>query len=191
MASKVRSAFQFVDPATGLFWTGNLKPARGTMFDEKGVEFREERSANATWRQYEAMRRLDPHGVDLPELERIEYRVVMDVVKREAFKQDDRFMAEVLFARLFPHGQIVKFVRQIMHRNDWQDFPYMVETVTGGPKKRLDDLIEALNEPLISSRKSSHRLIAVRSETEILFCKMQLGDQYKCGWEVATARKIV
>lgn len=189
--TKTRTAYQFQDPATGLFWTGNLKPARGTMFDDKGVEVREERSANALWRQYEAMRRIDPAGKELPLLERVEYHVTMDVTARESFKQDDRFMAEILFSRLIPHGQVVKFVRQIMHRSDWQDFPFMVETVSGGPKARLHDLIEALNDPLVSSRKSSHRLIAVRSEAEMLFCKIQLGDQYRHAWEVATARKII
>lgn len=27
--SRTKTAYQFRDPATGLFWTGNLKPGRG------------------------------------------------------------------------------------------------------------------------------------------------------------------
>lgn len=190
--SRTKTAYQFRDPATGLFWTGNLKPGRGTMFNDSGVEVRGENSANALWRQYEAMRRLNTNeAVLLPELERVEYLVRFDQTNVERFNADDRFMIASLYQRLMPHSAVLRFARQIVDRADWQDFPYMVESSQGGPKKRLDTLIEALNDPLVSSRKTGHRLIAVRSEQELLFCKLQLGDQYKCAWEVATARKII
>ena len=191
MSRKSKSAFQFKDPETGLFWTGNLKPGRGTMFNEAGVEVRDERSANAMWRQYEAMKILNTKPeVHLPDLVRVEYTLSYTTVNTETFVNDDRFMIEALFARASPHSAMLRFARQIVSRNDWQDYPYVVETNQGGEKKRLDDLTESLSNPLVSSRKTSHRLIAVRSETDMLYCKLQLGDQYKCAWEVATARRI-
>lgn len=190
--NRTKTSYQFRDPATGLFWTGNLKPARGTMFNEEGTEVRSEASANSLWRQYEAMRRLTPNPkFYLPDLERVEYHVRYETTKVENYRKDDRYLIPVLFQRVSPHSGAVRFARQLVDRVDWQDFPYMVETVEGGQKSRLDDLIEALNNPVVSSRKTSHRLIAVRSETEMLFCKMQLGSQYKCAWELATARRII
>lgn len=188
--SRTKTAYQFRDPATGLFWTGNLKPGRGTMFNDEGTEVRSESSASALWRQYEAMRRLNT-AAELPVLERVEYLLRFDMTNVSQFSVDDRYMIPALFQRISPHSAVLRFSRQIVDRVDWQDFPYVVETVQGGQKKRLDDLIAALNDPLVSSRKTSHRLIAVRSEQELLFCKIQLGAQYKCAWELATARKII
>lgn len=183
-------AYKFRDRETGLYWTGNLKPGRGTMFSEVGTEVRDLNSATSLWRQYEAMRRMS-QKIELPAVERVMFEVGYTELEASTEIGEDRWMIPLLFARATsPHSHSIKFARQVVERHDWKDYPYMIETRKGGRRSRLDDLVAMLDRPLVSSRQTSHRFIAVRSDKDVLVAKLQMSDSFDCAYEMATARRL-
>lgn len=184
-------AFRFLDEETGEYWTGKLQDRDGSgsptakFFNHLGVEYRDERASDSAWVSYEALRQIKPH-LNLPELVRMRYEVVYHEVGKETFQPKDKAMVEALFARACGYNSHASiFIRQLLHRQDWSDFLYVIVRDKGGTKGM--EFTETLNAPLVSSRKTKSKIIAVRSDADLLVAKMNLGVDFKCAYELRSA----
>ena len=167
--------YKFLDEATGLFWTGAFDTEfRRGSFSEKGLELRSQKVAENVFRTYEFRRvRLAADGPDenfLPILKIVTYRVIIEEIERVNFVPNEAEMRVTCIAALYG-GHLDKFVRQLFERKDFMEFTYIIQRAT---KSEVD--VSALDNPVISSRKTERKFIAVRSTKDLLFLRMSLGD---------------
>jgi len=169
-----------VDEATGQFWTGVLRKG-ATMFSETGVEYRTAKAATEAFLNYEVTRVGQPARA-LPVVKKVIYRVSIEEVAREEFEACEADLRLARFANIYgKETRLCGFVRHMHADGVIMDFAHIVQR---NPKASVD--ISALTLAKISSRKSGKKFIAVRSDADLLYLKMQLGDDFANSYDLAT-----
>jgi hypothetical protein len=173
--------YKFIDEQTGLFWTGILRKS-GTLFNETGVDFRKESNAAEAFLNYEVTRGREPERA-LPVLKKVTYRVTIEEVDRELFNASEADIRLTRFNIAYgKDARLCSFVRQLHADGVLMDYAHIVQR---NPKSAID--LSALPEAKISSRKSGRKFVAVRSDADLLYLKMQLGDDFANAYDLATA----
>lgn len=173
--------YRFVNELTGQFWTGILRKG-ATMFSETGVEYRTAKAAAEAFLNYEVTRVGQP-ARSLPVLKKITYRVSIEEVAREDFSAVEADMRLARFANLYgKETRLCGFVRHLHADGEIMDFAHIVQR---NPKASVD--ISGLTNAKISSRKSGKKFIAVRTDADLLYLKMQLGDDFANAYDLSTA----
>ncbi len=185
--------YKFLDEATGLFWNGSLKwvslKERATAvqdcFNEVGIEYRSEKASNEAFRNYEVTRVGKP-DMNLPVLTKMTYRVELIELNREPFTADPADMRLTHFAmEHHKDSRLTQFVRQLHDHKDIMSYRAIVQR---NPNAEVD--ISSLNGAKISSRKSGKKFIAVRTDADMLYLRMALGENYAGAFDMDTALPI-
>lgn len=173
--------YKFVDELTGDFWTGVLRKG-ATMFSETGVEYRTAKAATEAFLNYEVTRLGQP-ARELPVIRKIVYRVSIEEVGREDFEACEADMRLARFANIYgKETRLCGFVRHLHADGEIMDYAHIVQR---NPKIHVD--VGALTQAKISSRKSGKKFIAVRSDADLLYLKMLLGDDFANSYDLSTA----
>jgi hypothetical protein len=183
--------FKFRDDATGLFWMGKLTGLVGPLFTEQGVEYRSQKGADDAFRYYEVARRTD--RPTLPVLSKLTYEVVLNCLSSEGFEAEESAMRLCRF--MYIHGvtsRITKFVRALSDNNVSEDFSYVVQRAnhTKGRTNKTELDLTPLNDARLSSRKTGHQFVAVRTDADLLYLKMALGEDFAQAFDMKTGLKI-
>ena len=78
------------------------------------------------------------------------------------------------------------FVRLLSERKDFMDFNYIIERKPNTASFE----VEGLSSPVISSRKTNKRYVALRTEADLLYLKMALGEAYNSAYDIQTAETL-
>jgi hypothetical protein len=180
--------FKFIDEATNLFWTGKLKAGGSdALFGERGMEFRSRTAAEEAFCNYEVTR-LGMPDLNLPEVKMLVFKVELIELDRRSFDLAPSAVRLTRFA--MTHGKqdrLVGFVRALSERGagDFMDFRYIVAR---SPAATFD--LAALTNAVLSSRKSGKKLIAIRSDADLLYLRMSLGEGFVTAYDLDTAAQV-
>ena len=189
---------KLMDESTGLFWNGHYC-SHAPLFNEKGVVYKHAPTAQGEFRKYEINRLLKPE-LNLPELVLVSYQVQLLELSREACNTTEQDMIVSRFE--LHHGKKSKlsgFIRHLWHEQVLCDYTYIIKLKSGKtPSKTLVDSLSAdevdlkqhIPELRVSSRKTDRQYIAVRSDAEVLYAIMALGDKFSCAFSVETGLQI-
>jgi hypothetical protein len=185
---------KFLDEATGLFWTGILKPG-AIYFETVGVEYRHDKVAEEAFRNYEITRVGKP-SMNLPVITKIVYRVELVELERKPFGAAEADMRLTRFA--LNHGKMNKltgFVRQLHDHKQIMDYMFIIErniTLTSRGRAAGEPAMDlsALDDAKLSSRKSGKKYIAVKSDADLLYLKMSLGASFNTAYDLSTAKPV-
>ena len=187
-------AYTFLDEASGLFWTGELKDKGQPLFAPKGIEYRNRKAAEESWRNYEITRASDPR--DLPELVMLVHRIERVEVSR--LKYDPAPSAVRLTRFTKSHGKMDRltgFIRGLSERPDFMEFQYIVQRTpprkgSGSHMRKGEDIdLSPLHDAVLSSRKSARKFIAVRSDEDLLYLRMSLGEGFAHAYNLDTGER--
>lgn len=196
---------KLMDESTGLFWSGHYC-SHAPIFNEKGVVYKHAPTAQGEFRKYEINRLLKPE-LNLPELVLVSYQVQLLELSREACIATEQDMIVSRFE--LHHGKKSKlsgFIRHLCHEKVLCDYTYIIKLKSGKTpsrtlvyglstdevdlKQRVADLNQQISEMRISSKKTDGQYLAVRSDAEVLYAIMALGDKFSCVFSVETGLQI-
>ena len=204
---------KLMDESTGLFWSGHYC-SHAPIFNEKGVVYKHAPTAQGEFRKYEINRLLKPE-LNLPALVLVSYQVQLLELSREACIATEQDMIVSRFE--LHHGKKSKlsgFIRHLCHEKVLCDYTYIIKLKSGKTppsslrpltaprivydsstyevdlKQRVVDLNQQISEMRISSKKTDGQYLAVRSDAEVLYAIMALGDKFSCVFSVETGLQI-
>lgn len=180
--------FKFIDPTTGLWWSGNLRQNSQSLFNERGIEFKSKKAADEAWRTYEVHRAERP---ELPPLKRKVFKVIFEEEGEEEFTPDEATLVVTRFVVKFgKQSHLTQFVRQLQDSAPGQ-FRFIIERKIGGkPRQDMLDVLAAMNAPRLSSNQSKKRFVAVRSEADLIYLRMGISEQYSRAFDIQTAKEL-
>jgi len=195
MSASSNFVFKFIDEATGLFWNGKLKQHVEICFGEHAIEYRNRKAALAAFRNYEVIRLWTP-ALGLPVVKMQVLRVDFIEVEREEFNSSPDDLRLTRFALL--HGKqdhLTGFVRALSERSDFMEFQYIVGRLTtwspfDNRRKIIRTDLSPLTSPVLSSRKTGRKYVAVRTDADLLYLRMSLGEQFGLVYDLNTGEKI-
>ncbi len=161
--------YKFVDDETGLFWSGS----RMGGFSTEGATYHSLEKANKAWEIYEVFRQSKPVGQILPELTRITYQVSLTEKDRQKFVADGPSIRVTRMNELYGDG-VGRFVRNLSESPDFMEFSHILARMPKGNDVRID--LSATPAAVLSSRRTKRRFIAVRSQTDLIYLRMMLGE---------------
>lgn len=154
--------------------------------------------------------------MNLPELVLVSYQVQLLELSREACIATEQDMIVSRFE--LHHGKKSKlsgFIRHLCHEKVLCDYTYIIKLKSGKTppsslwprttprtlvydsftdevdlKQRVVDLKQQISEMRISSKKTDGQYLAVRSDAEVLYAIMALGDKFSCVFSVETGLQI-
>ena len=187
-----RRLYKFQDEQTGLFWNGNLKP-NGVFFNDTGIEYRSLKVAEEAFRAYEFMRLSvaatwgeQPFAVP-PVLVMVIYQVELIETDRCSFHAEPKDMRLTAFGSEFGKSHhLTAFVRLLAESKEFMNFQFIVERKVN----TAQFVTEGLDRPVVSSRKTSKRFIALRTDADLLYLKMALGEAFQVAYDIQTARPL-
>lgn len=191
-------AYTFLDEATGLFWTGELKDRGQALFAPKGIEYRNRKAAEESWRNYEITRATDPR--QLPELIMLVHRIERVEVARLTYDPAPESLRLTRFTK--SHGKMDRltgFIRGLSERPDFMEFQYIVQrtpprkvsgSMPNAMRKGEDIDLAPLRDAVLSSRKSARKFIAVRNDEDLLYLRMSLGEGFSHAYNLDTGEKV-
>ncbi len=185
--------FSFIDEASGLFWTGQLKDEAQTLFSKRGIEYRTRKAAEEAWRNYEITRQGQAER-ELPELVMLVQKVELVEIAREKYQPTPKSVRLTRFAMTHgKHDKLTGFIRGLSERSegDFMEFKYVIQRAPpkrGTPSMRKGDDIDlsALDRAVVSSRKSARKFVAVRSDADLLYLRMSLGEGFAHSYDLDT-----
>jgi len=179
--------YKFVDEATGLFWTGDLKGPSEKLFNQRGIEYRSAKAADEAFRNYEITRVGEPK-MALPEVKMLVFRIDLIEIERKPFSSAPDTMRLTRFAISFgKQDRLTGFVRTLSERSqrDFMEFRFIVQRA---PRAEVD--ATPLQNAVISSRKSGKKFIAIRSDADLMYLRMALGEGFVTAYDLDTGEKV-
>lgn len=193
MLGKHSKLFKFVTD-DGLFYNGLDQRHTAQFVTEGGIEYLTEANAREAWRQYEFHRLARPAEAR-PKIKMVTYRLIIEEIASEDFSEGAAQMRLTAVTEVFGvHDGISKFVRSLYKRDDFMDFKFIVLRSTDGLNRtrRADEIdLTAVPGAVLSSRKTLHRYIAVKSPAELVYVRMALGAKMKSAVDIDTATYVI